>query len=220
MNEVIEVNKVRIKKRIKFLKADELLDKFIMEELGELKEDFEILKSSKISVFIPDGEENHAFFRGEYNRVKNKKIKLTNSSDISLYLELYFNNQIKIIIKDTRLSIKAMKIKRKWEKYSIDNNLEKKINNKINQYIENKINQYIEKDKYRFNGENYSNKIYDINKGSWDLYEALDKNNVLVCHDKNEEYEEVMLDSPIYARNPEQDCRNRFWNKKYGCCII
>ena len=217
MNEVIEVNKVRVKKGIKFLTDEELWSKFIAEGLRELKDEFGKLKLMEIPVFINDSEVNRTFFGDKYEVVKNKKIIINQNSTIMLFglfgkkiyfninignfITLYFNDMIEVNIINEKVSKKIIDEKNKWKKYK------KKYKDDINlqNRVKNQINQYIEKDKHRFNGENYSNKIYDINKGSWDLYEALDKNNVLMCHDKNEEYEEVMLDSSIYARNPEQD---------------
>lgn len=217
MNEVIEVNKIRVKKGIKFLTDEELWSKFIAEGLEELKDEFGKLKLMEIPVFINDSEVNRTFFGDKYEVVKNKKIIINQNSTIMLFglfgkkiyfninignfITLYFNDMIEVNIINEKVSKKIIDEKNKWKKYK------KKYKDDINlqNRVKNQINQYIEKDKYRFNGENYSNKIYDINKGSWDLYEVLDKNNVLICHDKNEKYEEVMLDSPIYARNPKQD---------------
>ena len=201
MNEVIEVNKIRVGVKL------------LIKELEELEDEFDKLKSMEIPVFINDSEVNRTFFGDKYEIVKNKKMIINQNSTIMLFgffggkkyfdintehfIELYFNDMIEVNIINEKISKKITDTKNKWKKYKDGIDLQKKAKEKIVQYTE--------KDKHRFNGENYSNKIYDINKGSWDLYEALDKNNVLMCHDKNEEYEEVMLDSSIYARNPNKD---------------
>ena len=76
MNEVIEVNKVRIKKEIKVLTDEELWSKFIAEGLGELKDDFDRLKSMEIEIYIESCKINHDFFRDQYELVKNTKIQV------------------------------------------------------------------------------------------------------------------------------------------------
>ena len=85
MNEVIEVNKVKVKKGIKFLTDEELWSKFITEGLGELKDEFGKLKLMEIPVFINDSEVNRTFFGDKYEVVKNKKIIINQNSTIMLF---------------------------------------------------------------------------------------------------------------------------------------
>ena len=66
---------------------------------------------------------------------------------------------------------------------------------------------YIEKDKKRFRSEGYSDVIYDINKGSWDIFDDLNENYELDFSDDSDEKkpEKKFFNQIIYARNPKYD---------------
>lgn len=73
--------------------------------------------------------------------------------------------------------------------------------------IEKLENYYIEKDKKRFRSEEYSDVIYDINKGSWDIFDDLNENYELDFSGNSDEkeLEEKYFNQIIYARNPKYD---------------
>ena len=161
------------------------------------KENYEYfgpLLPTKIDFFLSSVSKENLYYQSAWYKDNNsdeiygKKLEFTNNQvHKGNVFRLYLKGNIDIFHKEIQKELQIINNRR------ID--------------IEKLENYYIEKDKKRFRSEGYSDVIYDINKGSWDIFDDLNENYELDFSDDSDEkeVEEKNFNQIIYARNPKYD---------------
>lgn len=153
---------------------------FLKEDFNKWKKEFE---NSSYTFYK---KEDNYFFAGKYK-----------NSDF--HFHFYFYCDKKEFIKNYFLG----EYKISGKNVIVTKDLEE-LNNNFRKFGKFNIEKYKYKDNHRFNNQVYESEIYDINKGSWDIFEDLDENGN-ICDYKGEEFETEELEKEVYARNPKYD---------------
>ena len=194
---VFEETYKEISKKIKLSVEKEI--KEILEDTVELDEKEKVKYEKMIKLKYEKFEEK------EIENLKNKPKEIIQNlnSEIDDYIrngKIYIERLEELTIG----KIKGLKEKIILELNKFLKNLPnefKKVRKKIR--IEKLVSIFVDKDFDRFRSKKYDTEIYDRNKGSWDIFEAIDENNDVVID--GEKINEEILDRKIYGRNPKND---------------
>ena len=144
------------------------------------KENYEYfgpLLPTKIDFFLSSVSKENLYYQSAWykdnysDEIYGKRLEFTNNQVVhkGSVFRLYLKGNIDIFHKEIQKELEIIN------------------NRRVN--IEKLENYYIEKDKKRFRSEGYSDVIYDINKGSWDIFDDLNENYELDFSDDSDEKE-------------------------------